>query len=282
MSISGKAKIAGIVGWPVDHSLSPCLHGFWLGHYQIDGSYVPLAVAPSDLCDALRTLPKLGFVGANITVPHKESAFTIVDHVDTDAARIGAVNTIVITEDGSLEGRNTDGYGFIESLSSSTNLQDIKGAPVVVLGAGGAARSIIVALQNFGVGPIRLINRTQERAERMSEEIGGDIDIIPWAKRAQALADSMLLVNTTTLGMSGQPSLEIELDDLPLTAIVNDIVYSPLETDLLAVARNLGNPPIDGMGMLLHQARPGFAAWFGRDPEVTEALRAYVLKQANI
>ena len=282
MSISGKAKIAGIVGWPVDHSLSPCLHGFWLGHYQIDGSYVPLAVAPSDLCDALRTLPKLGFVGANITVPHKESAFTIVDHVDTDAARIGAVNTIVITEDGSLEGRNTDGYGFIESLSSSTNLQDIKGAPVVVLGAGGAARSIIVALQNFGVGPIRLINRTQERAERMSEEIGGDIDIIPWAKRAQALADSMLLVNTTTLGMSGQPSLEIELDDLPLTAIVNDIVYSPLETDLLAVARNRGNPAIDGRGMLLHQARPGFAAWFGRDPEVTEALRAYVLKQANI
>ena len=282
MSISGKAKIAGIVGWPVDHSLSPCLHGFWLGHYQIDGSYVPLAVAPSDLCDALRTLPKLGFVGANITVPHKESAFTIVDHVDTDAARIGAVNTIVITEDGSLEGRNTDGYGFIESLSSSTNLQDIKGAPVVVLGAGGAARSIIVALQNFGVGPIRLINRTQERAERMSEEIGGDIDIIPWAKRAQALADSMLLVNTTTLGMSGQPSLEIELDDLPLTAIVNDIVYSPLETDLLAVARNRGNPAIDGLGMLLHQARPGFAAWFGRDPEVTEALRAYVLKQANI
>ena len=282
MSISGKAKIAGIVGWPVDHSLSPCLHGFWLGHYQIDGSYVPLAVAPSDLCDALRTLPKLGFVGANITVPHKESALTIVDHVDTDAARIGAVNTIVITEDGSLEGRNTDGYGFIESLSSSTNLQDIKGAPVVVLGAGGAARSIIVALQNFGVGPIRLINRTQERAERMSEEIGGDIDIIPWAKRAQALADSMLLVNTTTLGMSGQPSLEIELDDLPLTAIVNDIVYSPLETDLLAVARNRGNPAIDGLGMLLHQARPGFAAWFGRDPEVTEALRAYVLKQANI
>ncbi len=282
MSISGKARIAGIVGWPVDHSLSPCLHGYWLDHYQIDGSYIPLAVPPADLRDALSALPKLGFVGANITVPHKEAALDIVDRVDPDAGRIGAVNMIVVLEDGSLEGRNTDGYGFIESLSFGTRLRVIKDKPVTILGAGGAARSIIVALQDYAVGSIRLINRTKERAERMSEEIGGDIDVVSWAQRAEALADSMLLVNTTTLGMSGQPSLEIELNDLPLSAIVNDIVYSPLETDLLAAARKRGNPVTDGLGMLLHQARPGFAAWFDRDPEVTEALRAHVLKKAGV
>lgn len=282
MIVSGKAKIAGIVGWPVGHSLSPRLHGYWLKHYEIDGGYIPLAVAPVDLRDALSALPKLGFVGANITVPHKEAALKIVDHVDPDAACIGAVNTIVVLEDGSLEGRNTDGYGFIESLSSGTPLQAIKGKPVTVLGAGGAARSIIVALQNYSAGPIRITNRTQERAERMSEEIGGNINVVPWAQRADALADSMLLVNTTTLGMNGQPSLEIELNDLPSSAIVNDIVYSPLETELLAAARKRGNPVVDGLGMLLHQARPGFAAWFGRDPEVTETLRAHVLKQESI
>ena len=169
MSLSGSAKIAGIIGWPVDHSLSPRLHGYWLDQYGIDGSYVPLAVAPENLADALAALPKLGFVGANITVPHKEAAFGLMDRVDDDAARIGAVNTIVVSEDGSLEGRNTDGYGFIESLSFDIDLQVTKDKPVVVLGAGGAARSIIVALQDYGVGSIRLSNRTLGRAEQMRD-----------------------------------------------------------------------------------------------------------------
>jgi shikimate dehydrogenase len=281
MSISGTAKIAGVIGWPVGHSLSPRLHGYWLNQYGIDGSYIPLAVSPENLADALSALPKLGFVGANLTVPHKEAAFYIVDYVDDIAARIGAVNTIVVLGDGSLEGRNTDGYGFIESLSGSTDLQTTKDKPAVVLGAGGAARSIIDALQNYGVGSIRLTNRTLGRAERMRDEIGGNIDVVPWDQRAEALNEAMLLVNTTTLGMNGQPALELELDALPTKAIVNDIVYSPLETNLLAKAAERGNPTVDGVGMLLHQARPGFAAWFEREPEVTEALRAHVLDRSS-
>jgi shikimate dehydrogenase len=281
MSLSGNTKIAGIIGWPVGHSLSPRLHGYWLDRYGIDGSYIPLPVAPDNLTEALSALPKLGFVGVNLTVPHKEAALNLVDRIDDVAARIGAINTIVVSEDGSLEGRNTDGYGFIESLSVGTDLQIIKDKPVVILGAGGAARSIIVALQDYGVGSIRLTNRTQRRAERMRDEIGGAIDVVPWDQRAEALNDVTLLVNTTTLGMSGQPVLELELDALPKTAIVNDIVYSPLKTNLLATAAERGNPTVDGVGMLLHQARPGFAAWFGRAPEVTDSLRAYVLDRSG-
>ena len=277
MSGTGNAKIAGIIGWPVGHSLSPCLHGYWLDQYGIDGCYIPLAVAPENLADALSALPKLGFAGANLTVPHKEAALAIVDHSDDLATRIGAVNTIVVQEDGSLEGRNTDGYGFIESLSAAADLKIVKQNPVVVLGAGGAARSIIVALKDYGAGTIRLTNRTLERAERMRDEFGGDIDVVDWDQRAVALNDATLLVNTTTLGMSGQPALELELDALPTTAIVNDIVYSPIETNLLREAAKRGNPTVDGLGMLLHQARPGFASWFGREPDVTDALRAHVL-----
>ncbi|NKB20355.1 MAG: shikimate dehydrogenase [Alphaproteobacteria bacterium] len=281
MSITGNAKIAGVIGWPVGHSLSPRLHGYWLDHYGIDGSYIPLAVEPENLADALSALSKLGIVGVNLTVPHKEAAIGLVDKVDDAAARIGAVNTVVVLKDGSLEGRNTDGYGFIASLSSSAALQSVKEKPVVVLGAGGAARSIIVALQDYGVGSIRLTNRTRERADQMREEIGGDIDVVSWDQRAAVLEDAMLLVNTTTLGMGGQPALELDLDSLPTEAIVNDIVYSPLKTDLLAKAAERGNPTVDGVGMLLHQARPGFAAWFGREPEVTDALQAHVLNRSG-
>jgi len=281
MSLSGNAKIAGVIGWPVGHSLSPRLHGYWLNQYRIDVSYIPLAVAPENLTDALFALTKLGFVGANITAPHKEAAFNIVDSIDDIAARIGAVNTIVVLEDGSLEGRNTDGYGFIESLSASTDLQTIKDKPAVVVGAGGAARSIVVALQNYGVRSIRLTNRTLERAERLRDEIGGEIDVVKWDQRAEALDDTMLLVNTTILGMGGEPVLELGLDALPIKAIVNDIVYNPLETNLLAEAAERGNPTVDGVGMLLHQARPGFRAWFEHEPEVTDALRAHVLTRSS-
>jgi shikimate dehydrogenase len=281
MSLSGNAKIAGVIGFPVGHSLSPRLHGYWLNQYKIDGGYIPLAVSPENLTDALFALSKLGFVGANITAPHKEAAFNIVDSVDEIAARIGAVNTIVVLEDGSLEGRNTDGYGFIGSLSATADLETIKDKSAVVVGAGGAARSIIVALQNYGVRSIRLTNRTLEHAERLRDEIGGDIDVVKWGRRSEALDDAMLLVNTTNLGMAGQPVLELSLDALPIKAIVNDIVYNPLETNLLAKAAKRGNPTVDGVGMLLHQARPGFAAWFKQEPEVTDALRAHVLNRSS-
>jgi len=279
MSITGQAKVAGVVGWPVAHSLSPSLHGYWLQQYGINGSYIPLAVRPEDLAESLQTLPKLGFVGANLTVPHKEAAVEIVDKIDDTAARIGAVNTIVISDDGLIEGRNTDGFGFIAALSAATDLSTAKNEPAVVIGAGGAARAVVTSLLDYGVSSIRLVNRTYERAEALRDEMGDKIEPVRWAECSDALSGAKLLVNTTTLGMVGNPPLKIPLDDLSPTAIVNDIVYSPLMTNLLKNANERGNPIVDGLNMLLHQARPGFAAWFDKEPEVTDALRSHILDQ---
>tara|TARA_Y100001936_G_scaffold254029_1_gene323716 strand:- start:13787 stop:14635 length:849 start_codon:yes stop_codon:yes gene_type:complete len=279
MSITGQAKVAGVVGWPVAQSLSPSLHGYWLQQYGINGSYIPLAVRPEDLAESLQTLPKLGFVGANLTVPHKEAAVEIVDKIDDTAARIGAVNTIVISDDGLIEGRNTDGFGFIAALSAATDLSTAKNEPAVVIGAGGAARAVVTSLLDYGVSSIRLVNRTYERAEALRDEMGDKIEPVRWAECSDALSGAKLLVNTTTLGMVGNPPLKIPLDDLSPTAIVNDIVYSPLMTNLLKNANERGNPIVDGLNMLLHQARPGFAAWFDKEPEVTDALRSHILDQ---
>lgn len=282
MTISGKAKLAGVMGWPVAHSLSPRLHGFWLAEYGIDGAYVPLAVAPADFDAAVRALPKLGFRGANVTVPHKEAALAAMDRVDETARRIGAVNTIVVGEDGTLEGGNTDAFGFIENLRAGAPGWRGDAGPAVVLGAGGAARAVVVALLDAGVSEIRLANRTKERAEALAADLssgdGGGVTVVDWDARAEALAGAALLVNTTTLGMTGKAPLDIDLADLPATAVVNDIVYAPLETGLLAAARARGNTVVDGLGMLLHQARPGFARWFGHEPAVTPALRDHVLQ----
>ncbi|MBK20514.1 MAG: shikimate dehydrogenase [Rhodospirillaceae bacterium] len=277
--MTGQAKVAGVVGWPVAQSLSPSLHGYWLQQYGINGSYIPLAVRPEDLAESLQTLPKLGFVGANLTVPHKEAAVEIVDKIDDTAARIGAVNTIVISDDGLIEGRNTDGFGFIAALSAATDLSTAKNEPAVVIGAGGAARAVVTSLLDYGVSSIRLVNRTYERAEALRDEMGDKIEPVRWAECSDALSGAKLLVNTTTLGMVGNPPLKIPLDDLSPTAIVNDIVYSPLMTNLLKNANERGNPIVDGLNMLLHQARPGFAAWFDKEPEVTDALRSHILDQ---
>jgi shikimate dehydrogenase len=272
MILSAKAKVAGVMGWPVGHSKSPRLHGFWLDKYGIDGAYVPLPVKPDDFESALRALPRMGFRGANVTVPHKEAALAAVDRLDAAATRIGAVNTVGVGEDGLLEGRNTDGFGFIENLRAGAALN--RGAAVVV-GAGGAARAVCVALMDEGFA-VRLVNRTRERAEEVARALGG-IEVADWAERAGCLDGASLLVNTTSLGMTGQPPLDLALDALPRTALVTDIVYAPLVTDLLARAAARGNPTVDGLGMLLHQARPGFEAWFGKAPEVTPELRAFVL-----
>lgn len=277
MHPSGKARLAGVMGWPVAHSLSPRLQGYWLETYGIDGAYVPLAVKPEDFAEAVRMLPRLGFAGANVTVPHKEAALRAVDEVEDLARRVGAVNTIVVREDGSLYGRNTDGYGFMENLRAGAPAWNATAGPAVVVGAGGAARAIVAALLDAGVPELRLINRTRARAEQLAEEIGGAITVFDWEDRADALDGANLLVNTTTLGMTGHPPLELGLSSLPATAVVTDIVYVPLETPLLAAARERGNATVDGLGMLLHQARPGFAAWFGHEPEVTEDLRTFVL-----
>jgi len=282
MNISGKAKVAGVMGWPVEHSLSPRLHGYWLKKYKIDGAFIPLAVEPTNLCRAIRSLPALGFAGANLTVPHKEAALSAVDRVDENAARIGAINTLVVSEDGSIEGRNTDGFGFIEAIAAGADLAGLKGQPVALLGAGGAARAIGAALQDYGVGKIYLVNRTLERAERIRDDFGGEIIAVDWDKRTEVLADIKLLVNTTTLGMVGQPVLEINLDTLPVKAIVTDVIYAPLMTGLLSNAAKRGNPVVDGLGMLLHQGRPGFNSWFGREPKVTEGLRSHILDRGAV
>jgi shikimate dehydrogenase len=273
VTITGKARLAGVIGWPVSHSRSPILHNFWLERYAIDGAYVPLAVRPEDFPDAVRSLAKLGFAGANVTLPHKEAALRLVDDADTVSRRVGAVNTLMVRPDGQLVGRNTDVFGFLAALDARAPGWRAKLGAAVVLGAGGAARAVIAALQDAGVGAIRLVNRTRSRAETVARDFGAPVSVVGWDERAAALADANLLVNTTTLGMVGNPPLELRLDALPKGAIVTDIVYAPFETPLLAGAARRGNPSVEGLEMLLHQARPGFEAWFGRAPEVTDELR---------
>lgn len=275
--ISGKAKTAGVIGWPVAHSLSPRLHGYWLNQYAIDGVYIPLPIEPENIVDALRALPMLGFKGANVTVPHKEAALKIVDRVSDTARRIGAVNTIVCAADGSLDGDNTDAFGFITNVRIGAPHWQPATGPALVLGAGGAARAVVAALLDAGVPEVRLANRTPQRAETVARAFAGNITVVAWDERAEAADGAMLLVNTTTLGMTGKAPLEMPLDALPAEAVVNDIVYAPLQTQLLQDARARNLTTVDGLGMLLHQARPGFEAWFGTLPEVTEDLRRHVL-----
>ncbi len=281
MIITGKARIAGVMGWPVAHSKSPRLHNFWLERYGIDGAYVPLAVTPDDITPALRALGALGFAGVNLTVPHKQAALAAADEVDEAARRAGAVNMIVVKADGTLAGSNSDGYGFLEGLRAGANGFDAAAGPATVIGAGGAARAVCVALQDAGAPEIRVVNRTLARAEALAAALGGALSAVGWGERAAALDGATLLVNATSCGMAGQPPLDLDLDALPADAVVNDIVYAPLETPLLARAAARGNPTVDGLGMLIHQARPAFAAWFGRDPEVTDAVRAHLLAEST-
>ena len=277
MFLTGKARIAGVIGWPVSHSRSPRLHGHWLKTYGIDGAYVPLAVPPARIEDAIRALPALGFAGVNVTVPHKEAALRLADDVDDFARRLGAANTLVVKPDGRIAASNSDAFGFMENLRQRAPGFRANAGPVIVLGSGGAARAVVVALADAGAPEIRIVNRTLARAEDLCHLAPGVARAVPWPDMAAALADAVLLVNTTSLGMEGQPPLDIDLGRLPPHALVNDIVYTPLETPLLAAAAARGNPVVDGLGMLLHQARPGFKAWFGREPEVTDDLRRAVL-----
>jgi shikimate dehydrogenase len=280
MRITGRSRLAGIIGWPVAHSRSPALHNFWLEEHGIDGAYVPLPVRPDQLAAALRALPVLGFRGCNLTIPHKQQALSIVDRIDPLAHRIGAINTVIVGPDGSLEGRNTDAFGFRESLRDSVPGWDPAGTLAVVLGAGGAARAVVAALIEARAKEIRLVNRTEARAEVLARELATPtvrIAVHPWSARDSALADAGLLVNTTSLGMADEPALELDLAQLPASAIVMDVVYVPLETALLAAARERGHRTVDGLGMLLHQGRPGFEAWFGAPVRVSRELRAAIL-----
>ena len=265
-------RLAGVMGWPVGHSRSPVIHNHWIAQLGLRGAYVLLPVQPEKLDDALRSLPVLGFAGCNLTIPHKVAALEIVDRVDLLAQRIGAVNTVVVEADGTLTGLNTDGFGYIQSLLDVQPDWQADAGPVVVVGAGGAARAIIVALMERGAKEIRLTNRSVDKAKDMAAEFGRQVNAVPWEDRHEALSGAALLVNTTNQGMHGEPALDLNLRQLPSTALVSDIIYIPMETPLLAAARGRGNATVNGLGMLLHQARPAFAAWFGVLPEVSPAL----------
>jgi shikimate dehydrogenase len=274
---------AAIVGWPVEHSRSPALHGFWLKQQHIEGHYGRLPVEPrrealEELVGFLKTMPNAR--GCNLTLPHKIEIMPLLDHIDPGARRIGTVNTVVKQPDGTLEGRNTDGFGFLQALQHGAPDWTAKAGPVLVLGAGGAARAVVASLIDAGVPELRLVNRTRETAVDLGVAFtpagGQRIVVGSWNERAQWLDGATLLVNTTSLGMKGQPSLDIDLAALPREAAVYDIVYAPLETPLLAAARARGNRCVDGLGMLLHQGRPGFEAWFGAPVDVTAEQRRAV------
>jgi shikimate dehydrogenase len=272
--------LAGLMGWPVMHSRSPKLHNYWLAQHGLAGTYVPLAIKANDLRAALRALPALGFSGCNLTIPHKEAALAIVDKVDPLARRIGAMNCVVVAPDGSLAGYNYDAFGYIESIREAQPGWRADAGPIVVIGAGGGARAVLAGLIDAGAREIRLVNRTPARAQALAQDLGkdlgGPIKAIAWADRAAALAGAAMLINTTNQGMVGEPALDLALDQLPPRALVSDIIYIPRETPLLAAARRRGNPTVNGLGMLLHQARPAFRAWFGIMPDVTPELRALI------
>lgn len=269
-------KRACVIGWPVGHSRSPLIHGHWLRTYAIEGSYEKIAVEPRDLASFLGNLQARGFAGCNVTLPHKEAAFRCATVTDPLTRRLQAVNTLFVKA-GALHGLNTDGAGFLMHLKASDAAWAAKDGPAVVLGAGGAARAIVATLVDAAVPEIRLTNRTRDRAAALAREFDGPVVVYDWETRAAALAGARLLVNTTSLGMAGAPRLVMPLDTLPGDATVYDIVYAPLETDLLAAARARGNVAVDGLGMLLHQAVPGFELWFGVRPEVTQTLRDIVV-----
>ncbi|USG61391.1 shikimate dehydrogenase [Sneathiella marina] len=277
-------KTAGVMGWPLSHSLSPRLHGYWIDKYKLNAGYAALPVRPEDLEAVLRRLPAESlqkgeiFRGTNLTIPLKETAMDIVDVLDPSARRIGAVNTIVLGESGEMIGRNTDGVGFMDSLNEHPDVAALQGGTAVLVGTGGAARAVAVALVDMGFARILMTNRTRERAENLAAHIGEKAEVVDWHARSDCLAEADFLVNTTSLGMSGQPSLDLPLDALKATAIVTDIIYAPQQTELLKAAKLRGNETIEGIGMLLHQAKAGFEAWFGTRPEVDAGLRDHVLE----
>jgi len=270
--------LAGVMGWPVMHSRSPMMHKYWLRQHDLAGTYLPLAILPDGLAAALRALRPLGFAGCNLTIPHKQQAMTIVDEVDTVAQRIGAISCVVVRPDGSLAGTNNDWFGFVQNLKHEQPGWRANAGPVAVIGAGGGSRAVCYGLLQEGAKEIRLVNRTFARAKGIAEEFGGPIKALAWEQRHDVLDGAAMVVNATSCGMVGQPALDIQLDKLAKTALAADIIYIPLETPFLTAARKRGNRTVNGLGMLLHQGRPAWKAWFGIEPEVTPGLRAMMEK----
>jgi shikimate dehydrogenase len=276
--MSEAPPLAGVVGWPIAHSRSPALHGHWLRRYGITGYYVPLGLRPQNFEDGVRALPKLGFRGVNVTIPYKEAALALASSVSDRASLIGAANTIHFRLDGEVHADNTDGYGFVQNLRQQAPGWSAKAGPALVLGAGGAARAVISALAAEGAPEVRVANRTRARAEMLRDHFGARVRVVDWHRASEAVEGATTIVNCTALGMRGQPELPVHLDFAPEGALVSDLVYTPLETGLLRQARHLGLTAVDGVGMLLHQAVPGFESWFDRRPEVDDALRRAVLQ----
>jgi shikimate dehydrogenase len=276
--MSDKIPLAAVIGHPIAHSKSPNVHGYWLRKYGLKGHYIPMDIEPDKLSDLLPRLADLGFVGANVTIPHKEKVMEIADLITDRATLIGAANTLIFRKDGRIHADNTDGYGFIENIRQAIPDWNPKSGPAVVFGAGGASRAVLASLLDVGVPKIMLTNRTRIRAEKLKEDFGNRIQVVEWVQAGNVLEDADLVVNTTSLGMTGKPEMRVPLDGLRPGAIVNDLVYSPLRTRLLATAEEQGCRVVDGLGMLLHQAVPGFERWFGKRPVVDENLRAAVLR----
>jgi shikimate dehydrogenase len=280
MSISGKAKLAGVIGWPVTHSLSPRLHSYWLAAHAIDGAYVPLPVAKEDFAGVIDGLHRAGFVGVNVTVPHKEAAFALAHELDASALAAGAVNLLLFRDDGRIEGRNTDASGLAASLQEALGKNALSGKSVTLLGAGGAARAAVLALAE--ARDIRIVSRDLKRGETLARELSAKVKVplktFAWDRWPDAAKDASLLVNATSAGMLGAQALNLPLDPLPVNAAVCDLVYNPLETDLLRRAQAAGLRPIDGLGMLMYQAVPAFEAFYGEAPKVNPALRAELKK----
>lgn len=272
-----KIPLAGVLGSPIAHSRSPALHGYWLRTLGLRGAYVPMDVAPADLSQVIATMPRMGFVGCNVTIPHKEAALKLADQVSDRAALIGAANTLIFRSDGGVHADNTDGYGFMENLRSNAPGWRPASGPAAVIGAGGASRAVISALIEAKVPEIRLTNRTKVRSEALRREFGARIVIYDWVDAGRMLDGAATVVNATSLGMVGKPELRLSLDKLSENAIVTDLVYTPLETDFLTGARARGCTVVDGLGMLIHQAVPGFERWFGQRPVVTDDVRRVLL-----
>jgi shikimate dehydrogenase len=271
--MSKKYIISGVMGWPVAHSRSPLIHNHWIQQYQLNGAYGLFPVPPEKLHEAILGIKALGLAGCNVTIPHKVTAMQHMDWVDPLAQQMGAINTVVLQPNGELHGFNTDGIGYIQSLKDEDANWQADERPIVVIGAGGAARGIVLSLIHAGASHIRLVNRTNANALAMADEFGPAVTAVAWSQRHECLSDASLLINTTNQGMDGQAALDLDLAQLPESALVSDAIYIPLETPLLQQARARGNTTINGLGMLLNQARPGFEAWFGVTPEITPSLK---------
>ena len=272
-----RIPLAGVIGHPIAHSRSPALHGFWLKRYGIKGHYIPMDISPSNLKETLAFLPKVGFVGLNVTIPHKEAVLALADVVSDRAALIGAANTLIFRKDGKIHADNTDGAGFIANLRQHAPRWDPSGRPVAIFGAGGAARAVIAALVELGVPEIRIANRTRPRAEALRGDFGARLQVTDWVHAPNMIKDCSLVINATSLGMTGKGDFRVPLDALTPGTVVTDLVYTPLMTQFLIEAADRGAQVVDGLGMLLHQAAPGFERWFDHRPEVDDATRQAVL-----